>query len=249
MPRDVPSPDWTPVPRSRAHEQVIQVIEEQIMSGALCVGDPLPPERELAARLRVSRAGVREAIRVLEGQGVLVSRVGSGAEAGTFVASATSEALTRLLRLHVGLSNFPVADVVEARVMLERASAASAATHASGAGLARVQALLLAMDVPGVSRVEFNEADTGFHVAIAEASGNRLVADMTIAIRGSLRSPILEAFNRVGEWEVLAAELQRQHHGIYDAISRGQGELAADLVEQHVRYSFEALPNLRTSGR
>lgn len=218
------------------------------MSGALTVGDPLPPERELAARLEVSRAGVREAIRVLEGQGVLVSRVGSGADAGTFVASATSQALTRLLRLHVGLSNFPVEDVVEARVMLERSSAASAARSATELGLARVRERLLAMDVEGISRSEFNEADTGFHVAIAEASGNRLVADMTVAIRGAMRSPILHAFERVGEWESLAAALRGQHHGIFRAIETGEPELAADLVEQHVRYSFAALPDLGAPG-
>lgn len=240
-------PEWMPVQRSRAHEQVIQAIEEQIMSGALSVGDPLPPERDLAAKLQVSRAGVREAIRVLEGQGVLTSQVGSGAVAGTFVASATSEALTRLLRLHVGLSNFPAEDVVEARVLLERSSAASAATHASATGLAGIREQLEQMDAPGVTRTAFNSADTGFHVAIAEASGNRLVADMTIAIRGSLRSPILAAFHEVGEWEKLAAALQEQHHEIFDAIERGDAAAAADSVERHIRFSFEALPALRTA--
>ena len=113
------APMWTPVARPRAHELVIESIEDQILAGALRVGDPLPPERELAARLQVSRAGVREAVRVLEGQGVLRSRVGSGVEAGTFVAALPDQALTRFLRLHVALANYPVADVTAARITLD----------------------------------------------------------------------------------------------------------------------------------
>ena len=72
---------WLPVRKARAHELVIEVIEDRILSGALKVGDALPPERELAASLEVSRAGVREAVRVLESQGVLRSQPGAGAAA------------------------------------------------------------------------------------------------------------------------------------------------------------------------
>jgi GntR family transcriptional repressor for pyruvate dehydrogenase complex len=103
---------WQPVARSRTYELVITAIEEQIMTAALRVGDPLPAERDLAAKLQVSRPAVREAFRVLRAQGVLRSAVGSGAGAGTFVAAMPGDALTRFLRLHIALSNFAVADVV-----------------------------------------------------------------------------------------------------------------------------------------
>ncbi len=195
---DSPSaPQWRPVARPRSHELVIAAVEDQIMSGALTVGDPLPPERELAARLEVSRAGVREAIRVLEAQGVVRSNVGAGPLAGTFIASMPSAALTRFLRLHVALSNFPMTDIIDARVMLERNSATLAASHVDAATLASIHTPLAAMDVPELGCEPFNDADTDFHVAIAEASGNRLVADMTVAIRASLREPILRAMRRV----------------------------------------------------
>lgn len=62
---------WRPVSRSRAYELVVERVEEQILTGALRVGDRLPAERDLAARLGVSRAAVREAIRTLEAQGVV----------------------------------------------------------------------------------------------------------------------------------------------------------------------------------
>lgn len=229
------APVWRPVGRARAHELVIDAIEDQILAGTLTVGDPLPPERELAARLEVSRAGVREAIRVLEGQGVVRSSVGSGREAGTFIAAMPTAALTRFLRLHVALANFPVDDVVAARVMLERSSAALAAQRADADALAVVRRSLEAMDADGLAREAFNEHDTVFHVAIAEAGGNRLVADMTTAIRDSLRLPILDAIRRLPDWGATCGRLRTQHHAIYDAIAAGEAARAADLAEQHIR--------------
>lgn len=232
---------WEPVVRARAYELVIQAVEDQIAAGALRVGDPLPPERELAARLGVSRAGVREAVRVLEGQGVLRSRVGSGAEAGTFVAALPDAALTRFLRLHVALANFPMADVVAARIGLERTSAALAAAHADPAALDEVAALVDRMDDPAIGRAGFNDADAEFHIAVAHASGNRLVSSLAVAIRGALREPLLGAIEAASGWDRTAAELRRQHHGILEALRAGDGARAADLMERHIRYAEVAL--------
>ena len=235
---------WGPVSRRSTHELVIDAIEDQIMSGALAVGDLLPPERELASRLQVSRTGVREAIRVLEAHGVLRSEVGSGRGAGTFVAALPRAALERFLRLHVALANFPVHDVVETRVLLERASAALAAERADAEALAELEELLARMDRPGASREDFNDADTEFHVAIARAGGNALFAEMTGAIRASLRAPILEAFTKVEDWDVMAGMLRAQHREILDALRAGEPEEAARLTAEHIRAAAAALPDL-----
>ncbi|UUZ60443.1 hypothetical protein [Nocardioides sp. B-3] len=81
----------------------------------------------------MSRAAVREAIRTLEGYGVVRSAVGTGKNAGTFIAAMPSRALTRFLRLHVAPANFPMGDVVDARVMLECSSARpGSGAHAGG---------------------------------------------------------------------------------------------------------------------
>lgn len=234
---------WHPVARSRSYELVVDQIEEQILAGTLHVGDRLPGERDLAQHLQVSRAAVREAIRTLEAQGVVRSGVGSGKDAGTIVSAMPSEALTRLLRLHVALANFPIPDVVDARVMLERSSATLAAGNADEADLATMRSALEGMDRPGVDRETFNDLDTDFHVAIAEAGGNRLVADMTIALRDSMRRPILHALEALGpDWERVADQLRADHHAIYEAIEAGEGDLAADRVDEHIRSAHAALP-------
>lgn len=229
--------------RGRAYEVVVDHVEEQILAGSLKVGDRLPGERDLATGLEVSRAAVREAIRTLEAQGVVRSGVGSGPDAGTVVSALPSAALTRLLRLHVALANFPIPDVVEARVMLERYSISLAAAHAGPERLADLRTALEAMDDPALDRVAFNDLDTAFHIAIAEAAGNRLVADMTTAIRDAVRRTVLESFELLGDrWPQIATRLRAEHHAIHDVVAAGDGESAARLVEEHIRGAAQWLP-------
>ncbi|SFS78529.1 FadR/GntR family transcriptional regulator [Saccharopolyspora flava] len=233
---DAGDAEWRPVTRTRTYELVIDRVEEQIITGAVKVGDRLPAERDLAKMLGVSRAAVREAFRALEAQGVLRMGVGTGPDSGTTVAAMPSQALTRLLRLHVALANFPVADVVRARIMLERESARRAATRAHPDELARLAELLDEMDSPDCDRARFNDLDTEFHVRIAEAGGNRLVADMTIAIRESLRRPLLAAFDALGDdWDRIAEELRADHRAIHQALRDGDADAAEERTEAHIR--------------
>lgn len=232
---------WRMIPRAKTYELVVDRIEDQIMSGNLRVGDRLPAERDLASMLDVSRSAVREAIRVLQARGVLTSMVGNGPDSGTVIASSSSEALNRLLRLHVALTNFPIDHVVEARVMLERWSVRLAAAHAAPADLAGLRELLAEMDDEGISRASFNDLDTAFHVAIANASGNSLVADLTRALREALRHALLTAFSESGEWEKLADGFRVEHRAIYESIASGDASKAADTVEAHIRGFFGRL--------
>ena len=232
---------WRPVRRQRAYQQVVAQIEEQILHGTLVVGDRLPAERGLAAMLGVSRAAVREAIRTLQAQGVLHAAVGVGPDGGTTVCAMPSQALSRMLRLHVALSNFPMGDVIEARVMLERWSARLAARSGSEHHLARLAGLVEAMDAVDVDRAEFNDLDTEFHVAIAEAGGNRLVGDMTTAIRESMRLPILDSFHEMPDWDSFVDDLRAGHRLIAQTIGARDEGAAADAVESHIRFAYSAL--------
>jgi GntR family transcriptional repressor for pyruvate dehydrogenase complex len=235
---------WRPIARAKTYELVLDRIEEQILTGELRVGDRLPPERDLASLLGVSRSAVREAIRALQAQGVLHSTVGNGPDSGTIVSGSSGEALTRLLRLHVGLANFPIRDIVEARVMLERWSVKLAAANASAADLERLRELLTAMDDPQVPRAAFNDLDTAFHVTVAEAGGSRLVADLTSAVRGSMRYSLLAAFEESPDWAGVVEGLRGEHRAIYDRIAAGDAVGAADAVEAHVRGFFGRLAAL-----
>lgn len=233
---------WSPVPRTRTYELIVDQVENQILAGTLKVGDRLPGERELAARLRVSRAAVREAMRTLEAQGVLRTGVGSGPDAGTVVSALPSQALTRLLRMHIALSNFSTHDVIEARVILERASASLAASHAPEESLAAMDHHVMMM-AETEDRHRYNEVDTAFHIAIADAGGNRLFAAMTTAIREALQQPVLHRLEALDDavWEAVRPELTSQHRAILEAIVAGDEHLAAELAEKHIRTARQLL--------
>ncbi len=232
----------------KAYEVVLDWVESRILSGELSIGAVLPAERELAARLDVSRSAVREAVRTLSAQGVLRSSVGAGSAGGTTVTALPKGSLTRFLRLHVALASFPVDDVIESRIALERLSARLAAQHASAEHLSVMRAAVAVMDDPSTCRMDFNDADTDFHVAIAAAAGNRLATELTVAIRESLRLPILDAFRRVGDWGQIAADLRREHHEILAAVESGDVSAAESAVEGHIRSAWRALTARPSTG-
>jgi len=244
----VPVPDDDAPPASgagnrgpRAFEVVLGWVDDRVLSGELRVGDRLPPERELAKLLDVSRPAVREAVRTLQAQGVVHSAVGAGATGGTTIRSVPTDALTRLLRLHVALANFALSDVIEVRIALERLSVRLAATHATAADLETMRRLLDAMADPEIERVRFNDCDTEFHVAVAAAAGNTLATDLTVAIRESLRLPILDRFRRLASWDVVVAGLRRDHEAIHAAVARRDADEAERLVEAHIRAAWRSL--------
>jgi GntR family transcriptional repressor for pyruvate dehydrogenase complex len=217
-----------------AHEMVLAHVEERLTSGEWRPGDRLPPERELAATLGASRQAVREALRVLQAQGVIRSQVGTGADSGTVVVPAPARALGRVLALHLAVDSFPVDDVTEARVMFERFSAGLAARRRSASDLLEWTAALEVMD-DDLDPAAFSDADIAFHVAIAAAAGNRLVGELTRAIRESVRGMLLDAMQTQGDWPALRERLRAEHREIHAALADGDETLAADRIEAHIR--------------
>lgn len=236
--RTTSGPSWAPVARTRTYELVLDAIREQITSGAIAVGDRLPAERDLAAALGVSRTAVREAVRVLEARGVVRSSTGSGPDAGTVITALQSDALTDLISLHVALNTVALPDVVRARVALERESVQLACREAVEDDLGEMKSLLEAMDDREVSVEDFNRLDADFHIRIAAAGGNRLVLDLTEALRTIMKPHLLRALrgmaDRPGDLAATLHRLRAEHHGIHEAIVERRADAAARLVEEHI---------------
>lgn len=225
----------------KAYQVVLAEIESKIFDGTLKVGSALPAERDLAEQLGVSRTAVREALMTLQAQGIIEARVGSGPHSGTFITDHPSQALGKLLQMHVELGQFPITDVVEARVMLERRSAKLAARYAGKSALAELAELLEKMETPQMELDEFNKLDTKYHVAIATSSNNQLITSLTTAIRQSLTRPIRIASEQMPDWQLFRLELIKQHQMIFEAISARNEQLAADLVDKHIRIAYSIL--------
>ncbi|MEU2654463.1 FCD domain-containing protein [Streptomyces sp. NPDC007325] len=226
---------WRPVRQSRTHELVLEAIERQLLAGELKAGDRLPPERELAAALGVSRSALREALRVLETIGVLVAQVGRGPDAGARIVREPDDALGRVLRLHLALGSYGLEDVLEARVVLERSSVEAAARAGRTEDFEEAEELLARMAGAESDAELFNELDTAFHVLLARCSGNHLVSTLTAAVRESVRALILDAERNLDDWPATARQLNADHAELLRLIGAGEGGAAAELVERHIR--------------
>ena len=219
-------------------EAVLDHLTTEILEGRVGPGDRLLNERELAVQLGASRSAVREAIKVLQAQGVVTSHTGPGG--GTRVGANQGPALGRMLKLHVALDAISFSEVTETRVVLERAAAVAAAEHRDDESLAELEAMLERMRETQ-DAAEFNAIDTAFHVAIARIGANRLVRDVTIAIREAVANPIHAAEKRLPDWEALRGQLNVEHADILEALRLGDGDLAAERCEAHIRQAHRAL--------
>lgn len=186
--------------------------------------------------LGVSRPSVREALRVLERMGVIVAGVGSGSEAGSVLTGCASEALTRLLRIHLALANFSMDDIVSTRVMLEAEAVRGAAKNTTTADIDRLRGILDRMDPsdPALEPTLFNACDTDFHVAIADISGNPLLAELMQSLRDAVEQQMIAAFARLEDWRTVAEGLHEQHRSMLLAIEAGDGDGAATMVREHI---------------
>ena len=227
-------------PRRRTHDALLQDIEADLRSGKIRVGDRLPGERTLAETYGISRASVREAIRILDALGVLRSSVGSGPTSGAIVISDPSAGLSSALRLHVASSRLPVEDIVETRILLETWAARTGAARTGGdEDLEQAARLLHAMDDPGMDRAAFHELDARFHVALSSLAGNAVVATMMESLSGSIVGYVKDAMDAMDAWPDVLAVLRAQHHGIFDAVQAHDGELAARLLREHIEWFYQ----------
>lgn len=226
----------------KAYEVVRQQLEQQILTGELSVGSLLPAEREMATEFGVSRAAVREALRAMSAQGLITSHVGAGPNSGTRITAQNGPALGHLLQLHVALSQFPIDDVVEARIMLERYSAKLAADNATPEKLTGLDQLLTKMEAEFMELEEFNELDTQYHIAISQLADNQLITTLTTAVRQALALPIRKASQNLPDYQSFRRDLNKQHRRVFCAIAENDREGAAKLIEEHIRTAYAILP-------
>ncbi|MGV9736762.1 FadR/GntR family transcriptional regulator [Rhodococcus aetherivorans] len=225
----------------RAWETVLNHLEQQLVSGHLAPGQRLPGERVLAAELGVGRSSVREALRVMEALGLLTAQTGSGPTAGAMIVSRPTGGMSMLMRLQVAAQNFPVSDVVQTRLVLEtevmRALAASDPTP----DLSHAEQLLDAMDDATLAAHEFLVLDARFHIAMADAAGNPVIAAMMTGLRDSIESYVL-AGAPLTTWPTTCTRLRCEHRGLLEAVRAGDPELARARIVEHIRgYYAESL--------
>jgi DNA-binding FadR family transcriptional regulator len=135
-PSKSPALVFQPISRPRAFEEICDRIRHQLSIGALQPGDKLPAERELAQQLGVSRSALREALRSLEIAGIVVLR--KGVTGGAFIRPGDPTTMTRVMQDLVHLGSISLADLTEARVMIQTAVVRMACERATEADIEKI---------------------------------------------------------------------------------------------------------------
>jgi GntR family transcriptional repressor for pyruvate dehydrogenase complex len=210
--------------KSRLYEQVLERLRAYVAEAGLHAGDRLPAERDLAARLGVSRASVKQAIVVLEVQGLVEVRHGGGTYLvrGTLDVEPVEHLVERRKRLP---------DVLEAREALETKLAELAAERRTPDELEDIrQALDFMRDE--IAEGGFGvEGDRRFHAAVTAAAHSSLLADFMKSIAGQITESRIESLRQPGRPPRSLA----QHTTIYAAIAAGEPKKAAAAMRTHVR--------------
>lgn len=157
----------------RAYEAVVLKIKKLITKGNLGPGDLLPPERQLADQFKVSRHSLREAIRVLQEQGILAARQGSG----NYVQASSRADLIRALNFSASTTANKIAELFQIREIIEPKIAGLAAENVTDEQLQIIQDITDRL----VEADDFQlgqELDHEFHEAIAAATGNEYLFNM-----------------------------------------------------------------------
>ncbi len=217
-------------------EEVRRTLEARLLDGAWPAGARLPPERELADSLGVSRHSLRAAIFCLKSRGLLVSKQGSGVFVTDTLQTAIASPWRQLLADHQDLRW----DTLEFRRELEGATAYYAAMRANEMDLNKIgnifTRLIKAYDAS--NEADEYRADADFHEAIAEASHNSMFRFLHTGIVRMLREHInLNLVSLKDQTGEVTSRLRQQHLNIWDAIRTQQPDAARQAMLVHIDFT------------
>jgi len=210
----------------RLYQDIVQQFSSLIHEGVLRPGERLPSERVLAEQLKVSRSSVREAIRSLELQGLVISKRGSG----TFINTDNLESMVALIASTLTSGADTLKHIFEMRHMLEPQIAALAAQRANPQEVAELEVILenqLQEIAEGGTGVD---SDTAFHFAMASATHNSALVKVVSAVEDILRRSRDKSLQEPGRPERSLAS----HREILSMIHKGDADGARRAMEYHL---------------
>jgi len=232
----------------RVSDVVASTLERRILEGSLKAGDRLPPERELAIELGVSRPSLREAIQKLASKGLVTSRQGGG----TYVTDALEASFFDPWQDMMGAYPNLREDMLEFRRMLEGQAAEWAAERATDADLQGLNQAFEALQVSFQSdnTAKRSEADIAFHQAVGDAAHNVLLGHLSAALLRLMHDNIRLNLGELKTVPAASSLLMRQHSAIHAAITERKPQAARAAAETHIDFVRETLAQtLRSVAR
>lgn len=216
-------------------QQVAEAIKSWVMENGWGPGDRLPSELELIERFGMAKGTIREAIRILEAQGLVKSRTGPGG--GVFVHQVSEERATALLGNYFYFQHLTIDDVYQIRAVLEPELAASLAGKLSEVQLRALEDVMTCYEAPARSAQEEREqhiASLRFHALLAEMSGNPLLRFLIRFIANMLADITVsrKLYSKPNQ-ELWSSGLDYQSR-LVAALRAGDGAAARAILTEHM---------------
>ena len=219
-----------PVINRRFTDHIVKQLKEYILASRPKSGKKLPNETELAETFGVSRGTIREALHMLEHDGIVQIKKGPGG--GIFVSEGNFFQVIESIFYALQWEHISFGSLMEARKTLEDRIARLAALKATDEDLKEIETTLEKMESPNTSHSLFVQYDTDFHVSLAKAAKNKILLMFMTAVR--------EFHNRIVDYAALHDDLFPKaisyHRNIYEAVYKRDPKRAAELMLEHLEY-------------
>ena len=226
-----------PVEVPKASDVLARELRERILNGELAEGTALPPERELVKQTHMSRATVREALRILEVHNLV--RVRAGRAGGAFVQRPTTTSMASSVSMLIRGRKIKLADLMETREALEPFCAELAARKRTDEDLALLDRANDDLANPDANLPDFLQANLDWHVGVSMASRNELLIGFMTALSHAIYTG---TDNSAFVDDNVRAVTVRAHRSVTDAIRSRDVEAAGRRMRRHVRsYAKAAL--------
>jgi len=219
--------------------QLSRQLLDYLLSGNVAPGERLPSERLLAESLKVSRQAARNALKSLAVLGIIETRGGSG----SYLVSRPSDLLPRVIEWGVLLSQSWATDLLDSRCQLEILLAGMAAERRTTEQLASIRQAYDEMCAAKDDYKAYAAADANFHLTVASASGNELLAGVLGNIGLLLKAWAARVITRAGE----TATSIPMHEAVLQAIEDQDPAAARHAMEQHMERALRRLRDSQTS--
>jgi GntR family transcriptional repressor for pyruvate dehydrogenase complex len=215
-------------------QQVVTYLTGYIADKDLKVGDSLPTEIELTKKLQIGRSTVREAVGVMQANGLIERRHG----VGIVVSDKTGNATINLLALFLKRENIPNHEVLEIRKLLEISAVKSATHNHTEEDINDIKEHLDILNKSDVKLDDYINADVNFHLTIAKASHNSLI----FIILSALRPVIFQFISKTVGTEISLPEKKfKIHHQIFDCICKRDEAGAVKMMASHLKLTRDML--------
>lgn len=223
----------TSIPISHA---IAHRLEQLILEGSLAPGQKIPSERQLAAKLGVSRSIIRESLHELQGRGVLETRHGKGSFVADIVAEPDQE--SPLMQLFHGHPR-TLFDLFEVREQLEGQTASLAAQRASDKDLFLITKAFNAMEA--ADPLTNADLDHAFHRSIAEASHNPVLVHVLSSLKSLMLHSVQASVLNLSHRKSFKQQIDKHHRQIFNAVISRQAQWAQKAAMTHVRHVSDSL--------